>query len=68
MKEHLHLFVVFTLLQIAFSALYYGLVRRIDATILISMLLYTAAMTTNYFGYRRTLYQKRRKEMIDALP
>ena len=68
MKDRLHLFVIFTLLEISFSALYYLLVQRIDSTLFIGVALYTGAMLANFFSYRTALYQKRRKEMIDALP
>ncbi|GAA4752200.1 hypothetical protein [Flavisolibacter ginsenosidimutans] len=68
MKDRLHLFVIFTLLEISLSALYYLLVQRIDSTLFIGAVLYAGAMTANYFSYRTAVYQKRRKEMLDALP
>ena len=68
MKDHVHLFIIFTLLEISFSVLYYLLVQRIDATLFVGLFLYAAAMTANYFAYRTALYRKQRKELIDALP
>ena len=68
MKEHVQVFIIFTLLEISFSVLYYLLVQRVDSTLFIGTLLYAAAMTANYFSYRTALYRKQRKELIDALP
>ena len=68
MKDYIHFFVVFTLLEIVLTGLYYSVVKRIDATIVIGAGLYTCAMIAGYFSYRVALYKKQKQELLDALP
>lgn len=67
-KDHLYFFVVFTLLEISFTALYYLLVKTVDRTIVIGAALYAGAMMAGYVSYRNVLYRKQRKDLLDALP
>ena len=68
MKNHVHFSVVFTLLEILFTAVYYSLVKTLDPTILTGAALYAGSMIAGYFSYRNARYKKHKKELLDALP
>lgn len=68
MKDHVHFFIVFTLLEIALSVLYYLLVKTVDLTIAIGASLYGLSMAAGYLSYRDALYKKHKQELLDALP
>ena len=68
MKDYIYFFVLFTLLEITFTALYFLLVNSFDARMLIGAAIYAGGMGSAYLSYREERYQKRKKELLDALP
>jgi cation transporter-like permease len=68
MKDHLHFFIIFTLLEIAFSVLYYLVVKTVNTTLLIGAALYLCSMVAGYFCYRDASWKARKKQLLDALP
>lgn len=68
MKDYIYFFVLFTLLEITFTALYFLLVNSFDVRIIIGALIYVGGMTSAYFSYRAERYQQKKKALLDALP
>jgi len=68
MRNYIQFFILFTLLEVLVTALYFLLVKTVNLTILIGAILYAAGMFTAYLDYRAALYQKKKKEMLEALP
>jgi len=68
MRDHIQFFVLFSLLEVLVTALYFLLVNTVNQTILIGAVLYLAGMFTAYLNYRAVLYHERKKEMLEALP
>ena len=67
MKDHIHFFIIFTLLEIALTVLYYLLVKTVDLTIAIGGGLYGLCMVAGYLSYRDAAYKKHRQQLLDAL-
>jgi hypothetical protein len=68
MKDYIYFFILFTLLEITFTALYFLLVDGFDLRMVIGALIYACGMISAYLSYREERYQKQRKALIDALP
>lgn len=68
MKDCVHLFIIYTLLQIAFVTLYYHVVQTVNATLCIGTVLYAVVMFVNWLSYRDACYQKQKEELLNALP
>jgi hypothetical protein len=68
MKDYIYFFIMFTLLEITVSAVYFLMANKVDLTLLVGALIYACGMLSAYLAYRNELYQKRRKELIDSLP
>lgn len=68
MKDCIHLFIIYTVLQIAFTTLYYLIARTVNATLCIGACLYAVAMLATWLSYRDALYKKQKQELLDALP
>ena len=67
MRDYIYFFILFTLLEIFFTAMYYLLVKSFDIRMLIGAVIYAFGMASAYLAYRKELYQKKRRELIDAL-
>lgn len=67
MKDCIHLFIVYTLLQIVFSTLYYLVAATVNATLCIGACLYAIVMAATYLSYRDAAYKKHRQDLLDAL-
>ena len=68
MRDHIQFFVLFSLLEVLITTLYFLIVKTINQTILIGVVLYLAGMFTAYLSYRAVLYHERKKEMLEMLP
>ena len=68
MKDHIHFFIAFTLLDVALTLLYYLLVKTVDLTIAVGAGLYGLSMAAGYLSYRDAAYKKHKQELLDALP
>ncbi|RYF79006.1 MAG: hypothetical protein EON98_15175 [Chitinophagaceae bacterium] len=67
MRDYIFFFIMFTLLEIAVSVIYYCLVKTIDARMVIGSAIYACGMISAYSAYRHERYLKQRQEMIDGL-
>ena len=67
MRDYIHFFILFTLLEVLVTALHFLLVRTFNLTAIIGAFLYILVMVTAYAGYKEALYKKKKKEMLDAL-
>lgn len=61
-------FILFTLAEIVFSALYYLLKRKLDNVMLIGAIIYAGGMIVGFIAYEVANYNKRKKELLDSLP
>ena len=68
MRDFVAVFVMCTVLQVAFCVLYYLLTGMISATILIGFALYIVSAIALYFGYRHLARKKEKQDLLDALP
>ncbi len=68
MKDCIHLFIIYTLLEIIFTVFYYLLAKTLNTTLCIGACLYAVAMFATFLSYRDARYQKYRQELLDALP
>lgn len=66
-KEYVAFVVVYTVLELALTGLYWMLVRRIDGTVFTGMGLYSACMITGYLSYRAASYKTKKKRLLDEL-
>jgi hypothetical protein len=61
-------FVVLTVAQMVFTLTWFFFTKRLDHVIILSSLIYAAAMLIGYIAYEVEKYQKRKKELLDRLP
>ena len=66
MKDHIYFFILFTVLEVALTAFYCMLVKTINLTVLIGLVLYAAGMCSAYLSYREELYRQRKKNVLDS--
>lgn len=68
MKDFVVVFVLCTVLQVAFSVLYFLLTGTVRFTIVIGFVLYVFSAVALYFGYRHLARKKEKQDLLDALP
>lgn len=68
LKDCVHLFVIYTALQILFATLYYLIAGTVNATLCIGTCLYAVAMLATWLSYRDARYQKQKQELLNTLP
>lgn len=68
MKLSTAFFIVLTAAELLFTAIYYLVRNRLDRIILAGAIIYIVSMITGYIAFRIIRYNKKKSDLLDALP
>jgi hypothetical protein len=68
MKTYWLFFVVFTLAEVIFSALYWSVFKQADVFLFAGFVIYLSGMASGIIGYRLAKYEKLKRELIESIP